>query len=125
MSERAASTSDGAAVVDYVRWVMVRKRDADARRAAGAVVPELPEAVAADELGARPARPRSARAYDVALAGSPHRWGDYAVGEKIDHVDGVTVEEAEHQIADAPVPEQRQGPFQPVQRRRKAGSDGG
>ncbi|HYC26359.1 MAG TPA: MaoC family dehydratase, partial [Roseiarcus sp.] len=31
--------------------------------------------------------------------GSPHLWGDYQVGEKFDHVDGVTVEEAEHQIA--------------------------
>jgi 2-methylfumaryl-CoA hydratase len=40
-----------------------------------------------------------AAAYDVALAGSPHRWGDYEVGEKIDHVDGMTLEEAEHQIA--------------------------
>ena len=38
-------------------------------------------------------------AYDFALAGSPFRFGDYAVGEKIDHVDGMTVEEAEHQIA--------------------------
>ena len=37
--------------------------------------------------------------YDFALAGSPHRWGDYAAGEKIDHVDGMTLEEAEHQIA--------------------------
>ena len=33
------------------------------------------------------------------LAGEPHRWGDYAVGERIDHVDGVTVEEAEHMLA--------------------------
>ena len=37
--------------------------------------------------------------YDFALAGSPYRWGDYEVGEKIDHVDGMTLEEAEHQIA--------------------------
>jgi 2-methylfumaryl-CoA hydratase len=37
--------------------------------------------------------------YDFALAGSPYRFGDYEVGEKIDHIDGVTVEEAEHQIA--------------------------
>ena len=37
--------------------------------------------------------------YDFALAGEPHRWGDYAVGEKIDHVDQVTVEEAEHMMA--------------------------
>src|SRR5213078_3506592 len=39
------------------------------------------------------------RHYDFALAGSPHRFGDYQVGEKIDHIDGVTVEEAEHQMA--------------------------
>ena len=38
-------------------------------------------------------------AYDDALAGSACRWGDYAVGERIDHVDGMTIEEAEHQIA--------------------------
>jgi len=34
-----------------------------------------------------------------ALAGSAARFSDYAVGEQIDHVDGVTVEEAEHQMA--------------------------
>ena len=28
-----------------------------------------------------------------------YRWGDYEKGEKIDHVDGITVEEAEHMIA--------------------------
>ncbi len=37
--------------------------------------------------------------YNFALAGERHRWGDYAVGEKIDHVDGVTIEEAEHMLA--------------------------
>ena len=39
------------------------------------------------------------RHYDFALAGSPHRFGDYQAGEKIDHMDGMTVEEAEHQMA--------------------------
>ncbi len=37
--------------------------------------------------------------YNFDLAGEPHRWGDYEVGETIDHVDGVTIEEAEHMIA--------------------------
>jgi 2-methylfumaryl-CoA hydratase len=37
--------------------------------------------------------------YDDGLAGSPHRFEDYAVGEKLDHVDGVTIEEAEHALA--------------------------
>ena len=33
------------------------------------------------------------------MAGEPHRWGDYEVCEIIDHVDGVTIEEAEHMMA--------------------------
>jgi 2-methylfumaryl-CoA hydratase len=37
--------------------------------------------------------------YDFEQAGSPHAFENYSVGEKIDHVDGVTVEEAEHQLA--------------------------
>jgi 2-methylfumaryl-CoA hydratase len=39
------------------------------------------------------------RAYDFAAGGSPHAFEDYAVGERIDHVDGVAVEEAEAQMA--------------------------
>jgi 2-methylfumaryl-CoA hydratase len=38
-------------------------------------------------------------AYDFAAAGEPHRFDDYEVGEKIDHVDGVTLTESEHQQA--------------------------
>ena len=37
--------------------------------------------------------------YDVAAAGEPHRLGDYEVGERIDHVDGVTLTDAEHMMA--------------------------
>jgi len=86
----------GDTVLDYVRWVMVRKRD-PASPAPQALIPSLPEALAPDELGA--ACPPVGAGYDDGLAGSPFRWGDYAKGERIDHVDGVTVEEAEHQIA--------------------------
>ena len=52
---------------------------------------------------ARSARRRRAGAeiegYDTVLAGSPHAGADYEPGERIDHFDGVTVEEAEHQMA--------------------------
>ncbi len=88
---------DGVAVLDYVRWVMVRKRD-EAAPAQQEKVPELPKSVEASQLGA--ACPTiDASAYDTVLSGSPRRFGNYQTGEKIDHVDGVTVEEAEHQIA--------------------------
>ncbi|WP_028028272.1 MaoC family dehydratase [Gemmobacter nectariphilus] len=86
----------GEVVLDYVRWVMVRKNRLDAP-APEAVVPELRKVVPAEELVVPEGLDFSA--YDFALAGERHRWGDYAVGEKIDHVDGVTIEEAEHMIA--------------------------
>ena len=83
----------GEEVLSFVRWVMVNKRDADAP-APDPVVPELAEAVPPEHL------PRTEYAgWDDTLAGSPHRFEDYDIGEKINHVDGMTVEEAEHQIA--------------------------
>ena len=86
----------GEAVLAYCRWVMVRKRDPEAP-APEPVVPELAAAVAAADLVV-PAGLDFAR-YDFALAGEPRRWGDYAVGERIDHVDRMTIEEAEHMLA--------------------------
>jgi 2-methylfumaryl-CoA hydratase len=87
----------GGTVLDYVRWVMVRKRDEAAPATAGAV-PELAAKVDAAALGG--AVPQiNAAAYDLALAGSPARWADYEAGERIDHIDGMTIEEAEHQMA--------------------------
>lgn len=86
----------GATVLEYVRWVMVRKRD-KADPAPAPVVPGLAKAIAAADLVVPDGF--DVKGYDFALAGAPHRWGDYEVGEKIDHVDGATVEEAEHMLA--------------------------
>ncbi len=83
-------------VLDYVRWVMVRKRDPNAP-VPEPVSPSLPGTVHAAEL-AVPEGIDLAH-YKTDLAGSPHLWDDYAPGEKIDHVDGMTIEEAEHMIA--------------------------
>jgi 2-methylfumaryl-CoA hydratase len=86
----------GETLLDYCRWVMVRKRD-KASPAPVPVVPELPDAVAAEALAVPDELDLSA--YDFAAAGAPHRWGDYAIGERIDHLDGMTIEEAEHALA--------------------------
>jgi 2-methylfumaryl-CoA hydratase len=86
----------GEAVLSYVRWVMVNKGDVS-KAAPETVVPDLPDCVAAENLPL-PA-PDWAANYDGELAGSEHAFEDYEIGEKIDHVDGMTVEEAEHQIA--------------------------
>lgn len=86
----------GEVVLDYIRWAMVRKRDLDAP-APDPVIPTLKPALEVSDL----VIPQGLdfTDYYFALAGEPHRWGDYEVGEKIDHVDGVTVEEAEHMMA--------------------------
>ena len=88
---------DGSVILQYVRWVMVRKRDERARVPAEHV-PELAQTVPSALLAEGCPRLR-VKDYDFALAGSQHRFADYSVGEKIDHVDGIAVEEAEHQIA--------------------------
>jgi 2-methylfumaryl-CoA hydratase len=84
-------------VLSFSRWVMVNKRDESAP-APEPHVPELLAEVEPSRLGhALPSLKLGA--YDYALAGSAKRWGDYKVGDKIDHVDGQTIEEAEHQLA--------------------------
>jgi len=85
----------GEPVLDYVRWVMVKRRADGA--APVAVIPALKTVVDPADL-VIPEGLDFTR-YDFAQAGEPHRFGDYTVGEMIDHVDGVTVEEAEHMLA--------------------------
>lgn len=88
--------NSGETVLSFVRWVMVRKRDVDAP-APKTVVPDLPDHVPASALFV----PKGLDFvdYDLSESCAPHRLGDYTVGEVIDHVDGVTLEEAEHMMA--------------------------
>ena len=86
----------GESVLDYVRWVLVRKRD-EASPAPEAVSPDLAASVPMDAL-VLPGGLDLAR-YDTGAAGAPHLWDDYGVGERIDHVDGMTIEESCHMTA--------------------------
>ena len=85
----------GEVVLEYVRWVLVKKRRRDVP-----VPVEVPELAPVVDPGALvvPEGLDFSR-YDFRLAGEPHLWGDYKVGEVIDHVDAVTVDEAEHLLA--------------------------
>ncbi|WP_226779343.1 MaoC family dehydratase [Oceaniglobus trochenteri] len=85
----------GTPVLSYVRWVMVRRRAPG--EAPETVIPDLALHVAAADLVLPGGLDFTG--YDFTQAGEPHRWSDYAVGEVIDHVDGVTIEEAEHMLA--------------------------
>ncbi|MBR9838173.1 MAG: MaoC family dehydratase [Rhodobacteraceae bacterium] len=90
------TNQNGETVMEYCRWVMVRKKDLDAP-APETVMPELKPVLAPEDLVIPEGLDFSD--YDFTLAGEPHRWGDYEPGETIDHVDGVTIEEAEHMMA--------------------------
>jgi len=86
----------GDMVVEYARWVMVRKRDS-AVAAPEVVVPELPAFVPPESL--QVPTTFAVGAFDTRLGGSPYLWDDYQVGERIDHVDGITIEETDHMLA--------------------------
>ncbi|HNE74365.1 MAG TPA: MaoC family dehydratase [Microthrixaceae bacterium] len=91
-----ATDQQGRTAIDWARWVMVRKRDESAP-APEAVVPDLAPFVEPADLIVPDGLDLTA--YDAVAAGSPFRFDDYEVGEKIDHVDGVTLSEAEHMMA--------------------------
>ena len=82
--------------LEWARWVMVHKRNLDAP-APETVIPDLVNVVDPRDL----VIPASLdfTDYDVVAAGEPHRVDDYVVGEKIDHVDGVTLTDPEHMLA--------------------------
>ena len=83
-------------VLSYARWVMVRKRSV----AADVPPPETPRLAAAVEAhdlvidGSM-----RFNAFDRNATGGPQFFGDYAVGQRFDHGDAMTVEEAEHMMA--------------------------
>jgi 2-methylfumaryl-CoA hydratase len=91
-----ATNQRGEVALEWCRWVMVHKRSADSP-VPETVLPSLASVVAAEDL-VIPAG-LDLTAYDFTAAGEPHRFADYEVGERIDHVDGVTLTDSEHQQA--------------------------
>ncbi|MGL5735029.1 MAG: MaoC family dehydratase, partial [Beijerinckiaceae bacterium] len=90
------TNQNGETVLSYCRWVMVNKQDSSAK-VENQAVPDLASVVDPASLGS--AVPMfDPQRYDCELAGSLHRWGDYQKGERIDHSDAMTVEEAEHML---------------------------
>jgi 2-methylfumaryl-CoA hydratase len=83
-------------VLSFARWVMVRKRRADADLAPGSV-PKLAQFVPAGDLVLDP----SVRfaAFDRRGTGGATFFDDLEIGSRIDHGDGMTIEDAEHMMA--------------------------
>ncbi len=86
----------GDAVLSYVRWVMVKKRDMEAKTGE-AVLPELEKFVSPDTLVIPDGLDFSS--FNKTLSGEKYGFDDYEIGEVIDHIDGNTISEAEHMMA--------------------------
>jgi 2-methylfumaryl-CoA hydratase len=91
-----ATNQQGRDVLTWIRWVMVHKRDYDAR-CPEPVVPALEAVVPAARLNGRdyPQRVREIGS----MTGMSDLWDDYETGERIDHPGAMTVNESDHSIA--------------------------
>lgn len=83
-------------VLQFYRWAMVNKRAPDANSGADDA-PELPPQVAVEDLRVPPELDLSK--FDPEITGSQFFWEDYEPGERILHPQGLTIEDAEHQMA--------------------------
>jgi 2-methylfumaryl-CoA hydratase len=86
----------GEVVLEYCRWVMVNKRDPSKPTGADDK-PSLPKQVEPAQLPVP--KPLDLSKYESWPSGGRAFFDDYAAGERIDHVDGMTIEEAEHTLA--------------------------
>lgn len=83
-------------VLQFYRWAMVNKRDTSTKTGDNDA-PELPPQVAVEHLSV-PAGLDASR-FDSTATGGQAFWEDYEPGERIAHPQGLTIEEAEHQMA--------------------------
>jgi len=83
-------------VLQFYRWAMVNKREPEVNSGADDA-PELPRQVAVQNLHV-PAELDLAK-FDPEITASRFFWEDYEPGERILHPQGLTIEDAEHQMA--------------------------
>lgn len=91
-----AHNQHGEPVLTWIRWVLVKKGDL-AAATPQTVVPDLPPMVEAANLPIPPLTPNIAAMADA--TGCDRFWDDYAVGERIDHPAGMTIDESDHTLA--------------------------
>ena len=83
-------------VLSYIRWVLVNRREPEVSTGADDA-PRTPASVAPETLTIP--KQLDLRGFDSVVTGGWAWWEDYEVGERIHHVEGVAIEEAEHQMA--------------------------
>ncbi len=86
----------GEEVLSFLRWVLMAKREPDEVTGIDDA-PATPDVVTSTDLVVPPELDLTA--FDPAVTGGRAWWEDYEAGERIHHVEGVAIEEAEHQMA--------------------------
>ena len=95
--ESVGKNQNGEVVLSYFRWLMMRKRKQGMIDSYSNSVPNLPEEVNVNEFEV--SDEVNTDNWSSEITGSDFFFKDYEVGEEIDHLDGQTIEEAEHQLA--------------------------
>ncbi len=95
----------GEAVMSFVRWVLMNRREPGIHLGL-ADAPETPDSVSAGAAagpggisGLRVPPELELAGFDSSATGGRWFWEDYEPGERIHHIEGVAIEEAEHQMA--------------------------
>jgi len=82
------------AVLSLKRWVMVHKRD----HGSTSGIKEIPCFEATLPISDEITIPEISE-WDTAQTGSPYFWEDYQVGERLDHPEGITIDDSDHTLA--------------------------
>ena len=86
-------------VIDYKRWVMVRKKNKKLE-SSEKTIPELSKEVSKEDIiEISKSYNFNCENFNFKESGSNLTFEDYTVGEKINHIDGMTIESAEHMMA--------------------------
>ena len=83
-------------VLSFVRWVLMNKKDPQIITSIDSV-PEVIESIPSEQLYIPEELDLSG--FDSIFTGGQWFWEDYEIGERIHHVEGVAIEEAESQMA--------------------------
>jgi len=95
--ESTGINQDGEIVLTYFRWLMMRKKGKGMLKNFTNTIPDLPKKVETKDFKI-PSKMKI-KNWSHEITESPHFFNNYNVDEEIHHLDGQTIEEAEHQLA--------------------------
>ena len=91
------TNQNGEVVLSYFRWLMMRKKKNVMIDSFENIVPNLPKEL--DEKEFEFPSSFDSKNWSTEITGSEFFYDDFIEGEEIHHLDGQTIEEAEHQLA--------------------------